>query len=471
MTAPSRSLYARLALRVGLVLAVSGLLLITAIVMSTRLAARDVYDRLLIGAALQMAEHTWYENGKVNVDAPISSLSMLSAGDQTFYAVRDPAGRIVAGDAEFQPPIPWKRLEDGPVVMQGNHLGLPVSIAFVGRRMPVAGANPWAVIMLAHTNNARNSFADKLGTDATVLVAAAALLTLFAALFTLHQALAPLKQIVGAIGRRDLNDLAPFTERVPAEIYPLVKSLNEFVERLSRHRAVMRRVIGDAAHQLRTPVAALLSQMEMLSSARSDGDADKHLSRLGELTRQLGALVNQLINHAMVQHRAGSVPLQRIDLARLARDEMSEMLAAHANRMLDLAFSAPDQPCAVMGDPVTLREALRNVLANALEYGAPGLLHVEIGAEGTDWELRVIDDGPGIPAPDQQRLRRPFAARTGNRPGASLGLSIVEEVARAHQGELRFGRDAGGRFVVALSLPAARGDTPAASPSGAGGQP
>jgi two-component system sensor histidine kinase TctE len=328
--------------------------------------------------------------------------------------------------------------------------------------MPVAGPNPWAVVMLAHTQNARNAFADKLGTNTTLLVVGAGVLTLLAALFTLYQALAPLKQIVAAIGQRDLNDLAPFTEEVPAEIHPLLASLNDFVERLARRRTVMRRVIGDAAHQLRTPVAALLSQMEMLSMEHDQGAAGRHLARLGELTRHLGELVNQLINHAMVQHRAESEPRQEIDLARLAREEMSEMLSCHASRMLDLEFDAPDAPCPVMGDPVTLREALRNVLANALKYGAPSLLHVEIARAGPDWELRIVDDGPGIPASVQERIRKPFAARSGNRPGASLGLSIVEEVMRAHRGALRFGQTAKGCFVVTLSMPAAPGESAAA---------
>lgn len=457
MKAPGRSLYARLAVRVGLVLVISGLALITAIVLSTRSAARDVYDRLLVGSALQVAEHTWYENGEVNVDAPISSLSMLTAGDQVFYSVIGPTGRVVAGDTEFRPPIPWKRLESGPVVVQGHYQGRPVSIVFVGRRMPVTGPNPWAVVMLAHTDNARNAFVDKLVTNATLLVTGAGLLTLLATLFTLYQALAPLKQIVTSIGRRDLNDLAPFTEEVPAEIHPLVVSLNDFVERLARRRALMRRVIGDAAHQLRTPVAALLSQMEMLSMERDQAAGARHVARLGELTRHLGELVNQLINHAMVQHRADSVSLHEIDLARLARKEMTDQLSFHANRMLDLAFSAPDSPCLVMGDPVTLREAIRNVLANALKYGAPTLLHLEIARAGADWELQVIDDGPGIPEADQERVRTPFSARSGNRTGASLGLSIVEEVMRAHHGTLRFGHTEQGHFVVALAVPSSPG--------------
>lgn len=80
------------------------------------------------------------------------------------------------------------------------------------------------------------------------------------------------------------------------------------------------------------------------------------------------------------------------------------------------------------------------MLANALAYRVPALLHVGIARAGPDWELRTVDDGPGISAVDQARIRTLFAARSGNRPGASLGLSIVEEVMRAHHGHPQFGR-------------------------------
>ncbi|MFC5522769.1 sensor histidine kinase [Polaromonas jejuensis] len=449
MRAAGRSLYTRLALRVGLVLSISGLVLLVAIVLSTRLAASDAYDRILTGSALLIAENTWYQNGTVNVDTPVSAFSMLTANDQVFYAVLDPAGRVVAGDPEFRPAIPWERLAEGPVVIQGRYLDLPVSIAFVGRRMPVAG-NPWAVVMLAQTNNARESFAKSLGSNASLVILVMGLLTVIAALFTLHQALAPLKQISAAIQHRDLNDLSPLTQEVPAEIHTLVASINEFMRRLGVHRALMRRVIGDAAHQLRTPVAALLSQMELLSMQHDDAGRALHQARLRELTHHLGELVNQLINHAMVQHRADSAPLETMDLAGLAREEMADMLSQHAQRKLDLALQAPAQPCLIQGDPVSLREALKNVLDNALKYGARTLLHINISRSDAAWELRVEDDGPGIPEADWERIRKPFSARGGNRLGASLGLSIVEEVMRAHRGDMRFGRNGDQHFVVTL---------------------
>ena len=455
MTLLGRSLYTRLALRVGLVLAVSGLVLLIAIVLSTRLAANDAYDRILTGSALQIAENTWYQNGTVNVDAPLSAFSMLTANDQVFYVVLGPEGRVVAGDPEFRPAIPWQKLVQGPVVVQGTYLDLPVSIAFVGRHMPVAGPNPWAVVILAQTNNARTSFARNLGSNASLVIAVMGLLTVIAALFTLYQALAPLKEIGAAIQRRDLNDLSPLTQEVPAEIHVLVASINEFMRRLGVHRALMRRVIGDAAHQLRTPVAALLSQMELLSMQHDDAGRALHQARLQELTHHLGELVNQLINHAMVQHRADSAALEPIDLASLARQQMTDMLSHHAQRHLDIALHVPEHPCLILGDPVSLREALKNVLDNALKYGAKTVLHMTIRRSASHWELAIEDDGPGIPEADWERIRKPFSARDGSRLGASLGLSIVEEVMRAHQGDMRFGWGMDRHFVVTLRFRAA----------------
>ncbi|GAC1330584.1 MAG: sensor histidine kinase [Collimonas sp.] len=455
MIVVGRSLYLRLVIRVGLVLVVSAIALLIAIWFSTRLAANEAYDRILTGSALSIAENTWYTNGTVNVDAPISAFSMLTAGDQVFYAVLDPAGRTVAGDPEFKPVIPWDKLADGPLVIRGVYLDLPVSIAIVGRRLPAAGPQSWAVIMVAQTNNGRESFTKNLGTNASLVIIVMGLLTVIAAMFTLYQTLSPLKNIGIAIQRRDLHDLSPLSVEVPAEIHPLVSSINQFMHRLTVHRELMRRVIGDAAHQLRTPVTALLSQMELLSMQRDESGRLRHIARLGELTHHLGNLINQLINHAMVQQRADSVQFETLDLTVLARREMTDILSAHAQRNLDIAMLAPDQPCLISGDKISIREAIKNILGNALQYGARSRLHIEISRQDAAWELQFRDDGPGIPEADQDRIRKPFSARSGDRLGASLGLSIVEEVMRAHHGHMRFSYASNKDFVVTLSFKAA----------------
>ncbi|RAM66876.1 histidine kinase [Herbaspirillum rubrisubalbicans] len=448
------SLYTRLVVRVGAVLLVSAAALLIAIWISTQLAARQAYDRILAGSALQIAENTWYDHGEVNVDVPLAALSMLGTGDHAIYVVFDPRGRVIAGDAEFRPEIPWSELEQGPLLRDGQYLGTPVRMAIIGRRMPVNSPHPWAVIVLAQTNNARMSFAQSLGSKALMVIVAMSVLTLVAAMFTLYQALAPLKRIEAAIRERDLNDLSPLSLTVPAETHALVSAINAFMQRLEVHRATMRRVIGDAAHQLRTPVTALVAQMELLANESNEDKRQRHLALLRERTGNLGALVNQLINHAMVQHRNDSSLQAPIDLGELVRSQMTEVLSNRTRTPHDLALDVPPLPCLIRGDAIALGEAIKNILDNALQYGAPGLLQVRLDSDGQRHQLRFIDDGPGIAAKDWERLRKPFAPRGENRMGASLGLSIVEEVMRAHGGEMRFAYLPNGYFSVVLDFPA-----------------
>lgn len=450
MIVAKNSLYTRLVIRIGAVLAVSAIVLLIAIWLTTRFAANQAYDRILTGNALQIAENTWYQKNSVTVDVPIAALSLLAPGDKAFYAVIDPDGRTVAGDIDFKPIIPWGKLKDGPILYDDTYNGYPVRIAIVGRRMPVAGPHPWAVIVLAQTKTARLSFAKSLTTNAFLVILIMGALTIIAAMFTLYQALSPLKKIERAIRKRDPFELSPLSLDAPIEIHTLVNTVNEFMRRLAAHQAVTRRVIGDAAHQLRTPVTALLSQIELLSMQTQEDKKQTHLTRLRALTRDLGSLVNQLINHAMVQQRAQTTPLATIDLAELVRTEMAEVLSSHAGRNLDVAMTAPDEPCLVKGDATTLREAVKNIIDNALRYGAPSLLHVEIVRKQRNWELRFIDDGPGIPSTDWRRIREPFSARSGGRSGASLGLSIVQEVMRAHKGKMQFALQENGLFMVIL---------------------
>lgn len=451
-----RSLYTRLVIRVGAVLLVSAAVLLIAIWISTQFAARQAYDRILSGSALQIAENTWYDHGEVNVDVPLAALSMLGTGDHAIYAVFDPHGRVIAGDGEFRPEIPWDELEQGPLLRDGEYLGTPVRMAIIGRRMPVAGPHPWAVIVLAQTNNARMSFAQSLGSKALLVIVVMSVLTLVAAMFTLYQALAPLKRIEAAIRERDLNDLSPLVLTVPAETHALVSAINAFMQRLAVHRATMRRVIGDAAHQLRTPVTALVAQMELLDAGASAQQRQRHIDQLRERTRHLGALVNQLINHAMVQHRNDSRLLERIDLGPLVRATMSEVLSHRERMPAELSLEVPETPCMIQGDAIILAEAIKNILDNALQYGAPGLLQVRLESQAQRHLLHFVDDGPGIDARDWERLRKPFTPRSGERMGASLGLSIVEEVMRAHGGEMRFARLGNGCFSVLLVFPNAQ---------------
>ncbi|TFW01907.1 sensor histidine kinase [Oxalobacteraceae bacterium OM1] len=447
-----KSLYARLLVRLACVLGASALVLLGALSVSTKLAVDEAYDRLLTGSALQIAENLWYEHGRVNVDVPLAAFAMLTPGDRVLYNVIGPDGRSVAGDPDFRPPIPWQKLASGPIVQDGQYQDLPVRIAVIGRAMPVSEGNRWAVVVMAQSRNARSAFFQGFVTKLLLVIGVTGVLTAVAGMFTLYQALSPLKRLEAAIQQRSFTALEPLEMTVPAELHAVVGAINAFMERLATRRRIMQRVLGDAAHQLRTPVTALISLVETLEGERDEASRGELLRRLRARAHGLGDLVNQLLQHAMVLHRADAVPKERIDLQALARQEVMELLSHHA-KPLDVAFQGTDAPCYVMADAVSVREALRNVLANALHYGAQTCLHIEISQPDDRIEIRIIDDGPGIPESAWAKVREPFSPRGAGRSGGSLGLAIVEEVMRAHDGALRFQKIEGKSFSVILSFP------------------
>ncbi|MBK4739312.1 sensor histidine kinase [Noviherbaspirillum pedocola] len=452
MIRAGKSLYAGLALRMAVVLAGSAAILLGAIWLSTRSAVDEAYDRMLSASALQIAENLWYEHGRLNVDVPMAAFATMTAGDRVLYNVIGPDGRSIAGDPEFHPAIPWKDLVSGPVIIDGYDHELPVRIAMIGRAMPVENGNPWAVVIIGQSRFARSAFLDGLMARVLLAIVITGAVAAVVGMFTLHQALSPLKRIEAAIAQRSLTELQPLAMTVPRELLAVVSAINAFMERLATRRRIMQRVLGDTAHQLRTPVTAFLSQIEMLAAERDDTRRDTLLDRLRLRAQDLGALVNQLLHHAMVLHRADAVPKQRVDLKALAQTEALDMLS-HADRALDLEMRAPDDGCEIEADAVSVREALRNVLANALRYGARSYLHVELNDLGQWLELKVIEDGPGIPEEAWSRVRQAFAVDSSGRSGASLGLAIVDEVMRSHQGELRFEKREGEGFAVCLRFP------------------
>jgi two-component system sensor histidine kinase TctE len=452
MIKAGNSLYARLVVRMAAVLAASAALLIAAIWLSTSIAVDEAYDRLLTGSALQIAENTWYENGSVNVDVPLAAFAMLSPGDRVLYNVIGPDGRSVAGDPDFRPDIPWNELATGPILRDGEYQDLPIRIAIIGRAMPVKSGNRWAAIVMAQSRNARSAFLHGFVAKVLVVILVTGALTAVAGMFTLYQALSPLKRIEQAIQQRNLTDLEPLAMTVPQELHAVVGAINAFMARLASRRKIMQRVIGDAAHQLRTPVTALISQVELLETEGDEARRRDYLARLRTRAHDLGALVNQLLQHAMVLHRADAVRRERVDIKALARKEAMELLS-NETRPLDLEMRVPDAACEIEADAVSVREAVRNVLVNALRHGARTFLHIELNDLGDRLELKIIEDGPGIPEADWMKVREPFSERSAGQGGASLGLSIVEEVMRAHHGEMRFEKVEGKSFAVCLLFP------------------
>jgi two-component system sensor histidine kinase TctE len=449
MIGSGRSLYSRIIFVLAVIFGAGAVALGLAARFYAQVAADEAYDRLLIGAAFQIAETINAQEGTVSVDPPVSAFETLSLSnnDRIFYKVSDPRGTVLTGYDDLTT-ADHSRGSNEPVITDGEYRGFPVRIAVVGRFIADQTVGGWAQVTLGQTREARGHLARDLTWKALLLVLGMTGLAFAGALFAVRRALEPLNRIEREIRSRDPNDLQPLDVETPREIQVLVATINRFMDRLNGRIALMQRFIADAAHQIRTPLAGLASQVDLLATNSNPAQRAQQLERVRERTSELGRLTNQLLSHAMIIHRAEVAQFEAIDLTGLARQTLINAVPLSLDREVDISFDAPPSPVFIRGDPVSLREALSNLIHNALKHGAESRLVVRVLADRDAAVVEVVDDGPGIPKSEWQRVREPF--HTKSESGSGLGLAIAGDVVRAHGGELHFRERSEEGFAVVL---------------------
>lgn len=248
--------------------------------------------------------------------------------------------------------------------------------------------------------------------------------------------LRPLESVARAVRLRSATALDPLPEeRLPDEVSPLVSALNDLLARLSRALTVQREFVADAAHELRTPLAALRLQMQLAERAQSAEDRAAAFTTLKGGLERATRVVEQLLTLARQEPDAAAPKHEPVDLAVLARSVVGDRSAIAEARDIDLGV-ADARPLVINGDPDGLHTALANLVDNALRYTPRGgRVDVSVHREGDTAVLAVIDNGPGIPAADRSRVFDRFYRRAdaaGDSAGSGLGLAIVQEIARRH---------------------------------------
>ncbi|UGX88758.1 sensor histidine kinase [Phyllobacterium meliloti] len=445
------SLHVRIIVFIALILGVGAIVLAFAAWQYAGIAARDAYDKLLIGGTIQVAENVYVQGGVVTLDPPAAAFATLSAYDLVFYRVTDPRGVVVAGYGDLAPKIPSEEIRKGVVLADDIYQGQPVRIAAIGKQIDTPSGNGWVEIVLAQTLRARQSLAWDLTGKAVGMIAIMSLLALIAGAISVRIALKPLTRIEREIAARKPDDLRAIRVTPPHEIRALVSVLDDFMRRLADRIALMQRFIADAAHQMRTPLAELNAQVEILSND-ADPKLQNQIDRLGAKVTELGNLTSQLLDHAMVIHRAGTVAFTPIELNGLAKTTLAQSVPLSLEREVTIAFTPSPAELHIQGDVISIREALTNLIQNALIHGALTRLSVEINRDTSKAWVNVCDDGAGIATSEQERVLEPFETGLGHTSGSGLGLAIAVEVAKAHGGELTFS-NAPGAFCVRLTFP------------------
>jgi two-component system OmpR family sensor kinase len=272
------------------------------------------------------------------------------------------------------------------------------------------------------------------------------------------RALRPLAELGGQLAQRRPSALEPLPlAGLPLELQPMVGALNDLLQRLQSAFEQQRALAADAAHALRTPLAAVTLQVQLAQRAAEGEARTGALQRLEAGVKRASHLVAQLLALARLDPDAARAPAAPLDLAQLAREVADELepLATGAGKTLQLALPPT---AAAFGHDAALKMALTNLLDNALRHApAGGTVQLTLDNVGGHWKLEVSDSGPGLPADERERVfDRFYRGRDAKAPGSGLGLAIVRDVARLHGGTTFIGEGPGGRgLTVGLRLPAA----------------
>lgn len=428
-----------------------------------RHSASLAYDQALLATAADVALGIHADAGETRFALPPQALRMLQSDlrDRLFFSVRAQDGALVAGEAD----LPQVAAVSLPVNRSLPGVPASRSTEFRGERVRLLATGfdtggERFIVTVAETTHKREDMARSilLGMAAPLLaVLAAAVLMVWV---VVGRALRPLEALERQLAQRSPADLAPIPlEPVPSEVQPLVSTLNRLLARLDETIRAHQRFVADAAHQIRTPLAVLQTQIDLARGVATGTPIPDPalLSRLHESVARTIRVASQLLALARADPDAPPPTMQPTDLADVVRGCVDDWVVRSLKTDVDLGFELAPAP--VVGAPLMLAEMAENLVGNALLYAGRGArVTVTTSRTGTSAELRVEDDGPGIAPVDRDRAFERFERLDragGATTGTGLGLAIVREIAARHRGLVTLYTSDMGGLGVSVMLPAA----------------
>lgn len=423
------------------------------------------YDRVLDGSAKAIAERIAVEDGEISVDLPQVALGMLEtrANDSIYYRVS--YGKELVTGYQDLPLVDAATIPVGAIRhLDLRYKGTPVRVAVVAQP---AYSKPFPVLIeVAETTNARAEAKRELLLALVALeigiIATAATLGWLA----VRRGLSPLVDLGREIDRRQFADSTSLERldlgRIPCEIHPPIRAMNELFGRLEAAIQVIRDFIADASHQMKTPLSSLRVHLALLQRdtehlARNSDTIDE----IEKSAKHLDRLAAQLIAMARAE-QATFVELEgqygATDLVADASEAVGMMAPFAAARSVDLAFEPTVTSAPVRAAASTLHDILTNLIDNAIRYSHEGgSVVVSIFADGERYAVKISDDGPGIAPEHRERVfDRFYRIPAADRPaGSGLGLPIVRASLQQCGGTISLADGSGGHgLAVTISFPA-----------------
>jgi len=414
------------------------------------------FDRSLAGALYAISKNMHYESGGISMEQPFYLLELLelTTSSKVYFRVITTDGLTEIGYLDI--PLPKATLEyDIPVFEYGEYLGESVRVATMLVEIPASAeyrAGSSLLIQLAETQEDRNQVIHKYMWE-TILSNVIMLLLLFGFIYLAVILTSSLIRTASKnIENRRLDDLRPLDEKLlPREMRPLTKAINSHIDRYAKKAEQQRIFLDDASHQLRTPLSVIHTQLEYAESLTNNSELKEVLAAAKNRLQKTVDLTNQFLSLARVQGSSGlhgnTEEYELIELNSLAEQVVSENAISALKKKMDYGFEAALQPVYVRGIAWLIREALNNLIINAIRYCPKGAeITVTVIDSASEAVVQLVDNGPGMSEADLagagKRFRR---GREGKKQdGFGLGLSIVQSVMDTHQGTFEIFNNADG---------------------------
>jgi two-component system sensor histidine kinase TctE len=444
--------------------------------------ANQAIDASLLQASRSLARQLKPIGNGLLIDFPRAAQDVLEAdpADKLLYMVSSPPGQFILGNqslpapilptqdaAPVEPALDTPYFYDGTMPMQGRTAlqaptGQPLRLVALYLRFgDEANAPQTMLVQVARSSANREELAQRILVDMLLPMSSLVLLMTLIVWLGIRAGLSPLARLRQQVEGRAPTDLAPLQlASAPRELWSLATAINTLLAAVQNTVATQKRFIGDAAHQLRTPLAGLKSQTEIALQSTTDPELRARLQRVHDSATRSAHLVNQLLTLARAEPE--SVMAQdrkRFDLHRMAQALTAEWVPRALRAGIDLGLDdSATAPVWIEANELLVREALTNLIDNALHYAGTGSqVTVRVTA---DWAsatpqalLQVSDTGPGLSPTDRERVFGRFVRASDVGQGCGLGLAIVKEIVERHHGEVQLDAVQPQGLCVSIRLP------------------
>ncbi len=386
---------------------------------------------------------------KLDISPEVENLIESDLPDTIFFCVRDTNGNVLAGDPNvpsFAYPSRAIRFQDG------TWQNLAVRIASHTTKISNREIQVTVLKTTLSRSEALRTFLSAMIGPNLIFIA----LTLLCVWIAVKNGLAPLHHLESEIAKRKVNDLSEiqFSGTYPPETKPLLDNLNELLKVLKKSQISQQQFLADAAHQLRTPLSSVQTNIEIFIKENSQSPDLEPLNKALQSTERMGHLVSQLLAYARSDYSRSLIyEKQKVAFCSLLEKAASTVLDSAIEKNIDLSFDL--HPAHAMCVEWMLFEATINLIDNAIRYTpSGGSIEVRCFTDDGRPSLEVIDSGPGIPEENQIQVFDRFyrlPGETGN--GCGLGLAIVQQICQLHAATITLSNQKNGGLVARITFP------------------